>query len=217
MLHQNAPRNSASSCRSSVSKQQSTWESYIGKSTAYITSYMSPGACESRESDLLSDEILSHILTLIFLCSIPRGHMAASRNLTMAKSVSITHGGDSECTHHHKEQTNMNIDMLSSVAALNGRVFSTDPVISYMLLDLPRKDRLSYLPTYWETLIKSALLNDAIITEANGWKAASVLLPPGRYVDNAWTLVCAGFLGVLWRIGFPGFKVWSSLVFGLHM
>ncbi|CAG7939015.1 unnamed protein product [Penicillium salamii] len=129
----------------------------------------------------------------------------------MAKSVSITHGGDSKCTHHHKEQTNTNIDMLSSVAALNGRVFSTDPVISYMLLDLSRKERLSYLPTYWETLIKSALLNDAIITEADGWKAASVLLPPGRYVDNAWTLVCAGFLGVLWRIGFPGFKrLWSD-------
>ncbi|CAG8412671.1 unnamed protein product [Penicillium salamii] len=137
--------------------------------------------------------------------------MAASRNLTMVKSVSITHGSDSECTHHRKEQANTSIDMLSSVAALNGRVFSTDPIISYMLLDLPRKERLSYLPTYWETLIKSALLNDAIITEADGWKAASILLPPGRYVDNAWTLVCAGFLGVLWRIGFPGFKrLWSE-------
>lgn len=76
-----------------------------------------------------------------------------------------------------------------------------------MLLDLSPKERLAYLPTYWATLIKSALWNDALITEADGWKAASVLLPPGRYLDNAWSLLCAGFLGVLWRIGLPGFKV----------
>jgi hypothetical protein len=98
-------------------------------------------------------------------------------------------------------------DLLSSVAELNGRVFDTDPVITYMLLDLSEKERLAYLPTYWSTLIKSALLNDAIITEADGVKAASVLIPPGRYVDNIWTLLCAGFLGVLWRTGFPGLKV----------
>ncbi|KAJ5788745.1 Acyl-CoA N-acyltransferase [Penicillium paradoxum] len=106
-------------------------------------------------------------------------------------SVPLTHGGDT---------------FLSSVAALNGRVFDTDPVIGYMLLDLSEKERLAYLPTYWSTIIKSALLNKALITEADGWKAASVIVPPGRYLDNVWTLLSAGFLGVLWRIGFPGFK-----------
>ncbi|KAK9855569.1 hypothetical protein MYU51_002115 [Penicillium brevicompactum] len=109
----------------------------------------------------------------------------------MAKSVSITHGGDK---------------LLSSVAALNGRVFSTDPVISYMLLDLSQEERLAYLPTYWGILIKSALLNDAVITEAEDWKAASVVILPGQCVENTWTLICAGFLGVLWRIGIPGCK-----------
>ncbi|CDM26315.1 Acyl-CoA N-acyltransferase [Penicillium roqueforti FM164] len=106
-------------------------------------------------------------------------------------SVPITHGGDS---------------MLDSVAALNGRVFDTDPVITYMLLDMSQQKRLAYLPTYWTALIKSALLNRAVITEADGWKAASVMIPPGGYVDNAWTLLCAGFLGVLWKIGLPGVK-----------
>ncbi|CAG7964704.1 unnamed protein product [Penicillium olsonii] len=125
----------------------------------------------------------------------------------MAKSVSITHGGDSEYVHNRIEETNTSLDMLRSVAELNGRAFSTDPVITYMLLDLPQEERLAYLPTYWETLIKSALLNDAIITEADGWKAASVLLPPGQRFDDPWTLVCAGFLGVLWRLGFSGLKV----------
>ncbi|KAF9242453.1 hypothetical protein DTO013E5_7771 [Penicillium roqueforti] len=32
------------------------------------------------------------------------------------------------------------------------------------------------------------------------------MIPPGGYVDNAWTLLCAGFLGVLWKIGLPGVK-----------
>ncbi|KAJ5170083.1 Acyl-CoA N-acyltransferase [Penicillium coprophilum] len=106
-------------------------------------------------------------------------------------SVPITNGGDS---------------YLASVAALNGRVFDTDPVITYMLLGMSQQERLAYLPTYWTTLIKSALLNHAVITEADGWKAASVMLPPGRSIDNAWNLVWAGFLSVLWRIGLAGVK-----------
>jgi hypothetical protein len=76
-----------------------------------------------------------------------------------------------------------------------------------MLLDIPLEERLEYLPTYWSKLIKSALLNDALITEADGWKAASVLVPPGKYIDSTWSLLWAGFLSVLWRIGFTGLKV----------
>lgn len=112
---------------------------------------------------------------------------------------------------HDERDTNTSIDYLRPIAELNGRVFSADPVISYMLLELSQEEKLAYLPTYWGTLIKSALLNDALITEADDWKAASVLIPPGRDLDNAWNLLCAGFLGVLWRIGIPGFKVWIIL------
>lgn len=97
--------------------------------------------------------------------------------------------------------------MLAPVARLNGRVFDDDPVITYMLLDMPTEERLAYLPTYWSVLVKSALLNDAIITEADGWKAASVVTPLGKHVDNIWTLFYAGFLCVLWKMGLSGFKV----------
>lgn len=54
-------------------------------------------------------------------------------------------------------------------------------------------------------------MNDALITEADGWKAASIVIPPGRDIDNVWTLVYSGFLCILWRIGFSGLKVWSLL------
>ncbi|KAJ5605467.1 Acyl-CoA N-acyltransferase [Penicillium lagena] len=114
----------------------------------------------------------------------------------MEQTVTITHGKD---------------ELLDAVASLNGRVFDTDPVIAYMLLGMSQEERLEYLPIYWTKLIKSALLNDALITEADGWKAASVLVPPGRYVDNTWSLIWAGFLSVLWRIGFTGTKrVWTE-------
>lgn len=97
--------------------------------------------------------------------------------------------------------------MLRSVAALNGRVFDTDPVIAYMLLGMSQQEKLAYLPTYWTALVKSALLNHAVITEADNWKAASVLVPPDGYIENVWTLLWSGFLGVLWKIGLPGVKV----------
>lgn len=98
-------------------------------------------------------------------------------------------------------------EMLDQVAALNGRVFDEDPVIAYMLLDMSRDERLDYLPTYWSKLGKSALMNDAVITEADGWKAGAIVIPPGGRVENVWTLVYAGFLGVLWRVGVSGMKV----------
>jgi len=79
-----------------------------------------------------------------------------------------------------------------------------------MLLDMSQEERLTYLPTYWTTLVRSALMNDALITEADGWKAASVIIPPGKAIDNVWTLLYAGFLCVLWRIGLSGFKVGLS-------
>ena len=96
------------------------------------------------------------------------------------------------------------------MASLNGRVFDNDPVFAYLLLNLSREERLQYLPKYWATLIKAALLNDAIITEAGDWKAASVLLPPGKHIANVWTLLPAGILRVLWMVGFSGCKVGYS-------
>ncbi|KAJ5919819.1 Acyl-CoA N-acyltransferase [Penicillium verhagenii] len=101
--------------------------------------------------------------------------------------------------------------LLNPAARFNGRVFDTDPVVTYMLLEMSQEERLAYLPIYWSTLVKSALLNDAVITEANDWEAASVIIPPGKCVDNVWTLIYAGFLCVLWKLGFSGFKrLWTE-------
>lgn len=131
--------------------------------------------------------------------------------------VPLTHGkrGMLRYSPSFGSSANHDPDFLSQVSGLNGRVFATDPVVTYMLLDMSREERLAYLPTYWSTLVRSALMNGASITEADGWKAASVIIPPGKAIDNVWTLLYAGFLCVLWRIGLSGFKVWNLCMCGL--
>lgn len=123
--------------------------------------------------------------------------------------VPLTHGkrGPLPPSSSPRSPTYYHPDFLVKVAGLNGRVFDTDPVVAYMLLDMSLEERLAYLPTYWSTLVQSALMNGAVITEADGWKAASVIIPPGKGIDNIWTLLYAGFLCVLWRIGISGLKV----------
>lgn len=70
--------------------------------------------------------------------------------------------------------------------------------------------RLAYLPTYFRTLLKAAALNDATFDEIDNWKCCSVIMPPGKRVDNTWTLLPAGFLGTLWNLGVSGCQVWFA-------
>lgn len=47
-------------------------------------------------------------------------------------------------------------------------------------------------------------MNGAIFEEAGDWSSCSVIMPPGRHVDNIWTLLPAGLLKVLWKLGLKG-------------
>ncbi|KAL3476002.1 hypothetical protein BJX99DRAFT_151464 [Aspergillus californicus] len=97
-------------------------------------------------------------------------------------------------------------DHLDPAAGLFGRVFDKDPVLRYLLCNLSDEEYQEYLPRYWRGLCRAGLLNGAVIYEADGWKAATVVLPPGKSVDNPLTIVPAmlGFMSVLWRIGLAG-------------
>ncbi|KAJ6447289.1 Dimeric alpha-beta barrel [Purpureocillium lavendulum] len=90
-------------------------------------------------------------------------------------------------------------------------VFEDDPAIAYVLNALPREERLSYLPAYFTALLTAAALNRAVIYEAASWKCTSVVMPPGEDVGNPWTLIPAGLVGLLRRIGFGGCKkmIWE--------
>jgi hypothetical protein len=69
--------------------------------------------------------------------------------------------------------------------------------------------RATYLPSYFSALLKAASLNGASFDEASEWGSCGVLMPPGKRVDNFWTLVPAGFVGMLGQIGVGG--CWVSL------
>jgi hypothetical protein len=102
-------------------------------------------------------------------------------------------------------------ERLAPTVSLYVPVFANDPVINYMLCSMPtRSARLAYLPAYFQTLLKAAALNHAsfdAIGPDGKYEACAVFMPPGKRVDNTWTLVPAGFLGCLWRMGWNGCKV----------
>ncbi|KKK20505.1 hypothetical protein ARAM_001103 [Aspergillus rambellii] len=105
------------------------------------------------------------------------------------EDVKLTHGGG---------------ERLDAVSSLLGRAFDKDPILRYMLCDMSPEEYRSYLKPYWDRLCKAAVLNDGIITEADGWKAGAVLMPPGKLLDNPWTMIPAGLFSVLFRIGISG-------------
>jgi hypothetical protein len=103
-------------------------------------------------------------------------------------------------------------------------------VITYALSTLPKQERDAYLPEYFTALLTAATLNCASIDYVEGapegssgddgahdadgkmpeglasseWKSVGVLMPPGKRVDNPWTLLQAGLLGATWKVGLRG-------------
>lgn len=80
-------------------------------------------------------------------------------------------------------------------------------MLTFILNNKSREQRLEYLPQLFHVLIKAAVLNDATITEIDDWQACAVWLPPGKKVDNWATNFQAGFLRVLWDLGIYGVRV----------
>ena len=76
-----------------------------------------------------------------------------------------------------------------------------------MLSDLSETDRLAYHDQYMHILLKASALNDGAFQEANDWSCAAVWMPPGKRIDNPWTVFQAGLIGVLFKIGLKGCKV----------
>jgi GNAT superfamily N-acetyltransferase len=95
-------------------------------------------------------------------------------------------------------------ERVPQAANLYQNAFRSDPVIAYMLGNLTTQQRHSYLREYFTRLTTAAALNAATFEEADEWASASVYLPPGKRIDNPWTLVPAGFFQVLWKLGIAG-------------
>lgn len=95
-------------------------------------------------------------------------------------------------------------EYISRTADLYGVVFRDDPVIVFMLQSLVREKRHAYMRAYYMALMTQAGLNGAIFDEAGDYLSCSVLMPPGTAIDNPWTMLSAGILGLLWNVGIGG-------------
>ena len=73
-----------------------------------------------------------------------------------------------------------------------------------MLVHMSREKRIAYLPKYIGYLLKAAALNGAVFAEADDWGSAAVWVPPGKKIDNTWTIPQSGMLNVLWNCGLRG-------------
>jgi GNAT superfamily N-acetyltransferase len=93
---------------------------------------------------------------------------------------------------------------IPATASLYATAFRSDPVITYLLSTLSPPERHAYLEEYFTRLATAAGLNDAIFEEAEDFSSISIVLPPGKSVDNPWTLIPAGLFSVLWRLGWKG-------------
>lgn len=107
----------------------------------------------------------------------------------MTTNVAITSGG---------------AERVPQTAALYKDAFRSDPAITYVLGGLPEIQRHAYLEEYFTRIATAAALNAAIFEEAEDYSSCSIIVPPGKSVDNPWTLIPAGIFQVLWKLGFSG-------------
>ena len=126
----------------------------------------------------------------------------------MAKDIKIAAGGkgDSPIVNRNTIELTKSPEYLSKSSDVLARTFTEDPVIMFMMSSLPEPARLAYLPAYMHSLLKAASLNSAIFEEANDFACCAVWMPPGKRVDNPFTLIQAGFIQCLLRLGIGGCK-----------
>jgi hypothetical protein len=72
---------------------------------------------------------------------------------------------------------------------------------------LTEEERRDYLPDFITALLRGGTLNKGVILEVSAWGCCAVMLPPGKKVDNPFTIIQAGFVGALLRLKPRGIKV----------
>lgn len=131
------------------------------------------------------------------------------------KPISITTAtGKGHNPPHTKNSTRLLTpiaEYLPKATEVIARNFTEDPTLRYMLCDLSDADRLAYLPAYIHILLKASALNAGAFQEAADWSCAAIWMLPGKRIDNHWTVIQAGLVGVVWKLGIKGCKVRTYL------
>lgn len=131
----------------------------------------------------------------------------------MSSDIIKTGHRGSHCTFHlnftykiHEVQPNTQSEFIPQTATLLSKAFIADPTLLW-ILSLPEHEHPTYLPTYLKVLLTAATMNGASIAQIDDWKSCGVVMPAGAYVGNFWTAVQAGWMKVMWKLGWGGFHV----------
>jgi hypothetical protein len=91
-----------------------------------------------------------------------------------------------------------------------GPAFEEDPVYSYFLNKWTLAQRKEIIPKMLYHLVKACALNDAKFIEAGNWGSCVCLVPPGKKMENPFTILQAGLIPMLAATGFPAGMVRSA-------
>lgn len=120
------------------------------------------------------------------------------------KITTATGKGNQRYTACPRINTNACPEYLEKATEVIARNFVDDPAMRFMLSDLEESERLKYLPSFIHSLLKASALNKGSFQEANDWSCAAVWMPPGEKIDNPWTLIPSGMIGILFKLGING-------------
>lgn len=85
--------------------------------------------------------------------------------------------------------------------------FLGDPPFRWLLHHIPPSEHETVLAKLMTALVNQGALNGASFVEVSDFGCCGFVLPPGKNMENPWTLPAAGLFSTLWTIGLGGFKV----------
>ncbi|KAK4569848.1 hypothetical protein LTR86_002817 [Recurvomyces mirabilis] len=95
---------------------------------------------------------------------------------------------------------------VDKAAKLYKDAFRDDPVIAYMLCNLTREERHTYLYKWMTCLMIASAMNGGVFDETEDFSTCLVTIPPGKRPDNVWTWIPAGMIGFVAKLGLGGFR-----------
>lgn len=75
-----------------------------------------------------------------------------------------------------------------------------------MLCSLTPEARSAYMQQYFLTLMKAATLSAGIFQQAASWSCIAIWLPPNQHLDAPLTVLRAGFIPCILKLGLGGAK-----------
>jgi len=86
-------------------------------------------------------------------------------------------------------------------ARILSKAFESDFTLRYIFCHMSEEEKNRILPSYFRGLLTAAALNNGTFDFLDNDNCCGVLMPPGCKVDNPLTLIPAGFIGMVWKIG----------------